>query len=263
MPARTLSAQSIRNVITLHDLSHLSYRELSKLLHISSTTVGKYLSAFERSSLSLAKTRRLRDEVLVNLLSPSPVRQFDGRRVALFDLFPAIHQSLSNPDTSLVDQWKLYSRKHRQGYRYSRFTQLYAEWRATNGLSKRPNNRWAMPIAQEDYKTLRAWRSSNNKKKWQRAVALLDLHEHCTMASVCRKLERSPKTIKKWHRMFLTDGLTNLALPSKRAINKERLAMIALKKERLVKIIHEAPSLHGVNWRTCSARGSAPTLRIP
>jgi transposase len=70
------------------------------------------------------------------------------------------------------------------------------------------------------------------------------------MASICRKLERSAKTIKRWRRMFLTDGLSSLALPSKKAVNKERQALITKKKERLVKIIHEPPSLHGVNRTT-------------
>jgi transposase len=70
------------------------------------------------------------------------------------------------------------------------------------------------------------------------------------MASICRKLERSPKTIKKWRRMFLTQGLASLALPSKKAVNKARQALITEKKERLVKIIHEPPPLHGVNRTT-------------
>ena len=70
------------------------------------------------------------------------------------------------------------------------------------------------------------------------------------MASICQQLERSPKTIKRWRLMFLTDGLASLALPSKKAVNKERQALITKKKERLVKIIHEPPSLHGVNRTT-------------
>ena len=251
MPARTVSAQKIRNVITLHALSDPSYRELSRLFDVSPSTVGKYLLAFERSPLSLAKTRCLSDQALIAVLSPaSPVQQPSRRHRTLLGLFPAIHQSLSDPTTSLLDQWKRYRRQQPHGLCYSRFVQLYAKWLSTNGLSMRSRNRWTVPITQDDYKTLRAWRSSNNKRKWQRAVALLDLHKHCTMASICRKLERSPQTIKKWRRMFLTGGLASLALPSKKTVGKERLAMITRKKERLVKIIHEPPSLHGVNRTT-------------
>jgi hypothetical protein len=67
------------------------------------------------------------------------------------------------------------------------------------------------------------------------------LHRHCTMASICRKLERSPRTVKKWRRTFLTDGIASRARPLKKAVNKERQALIRKKKERLVKIIHEPP----------------------
>jgi hypothetical protein len=46
MPARSLSAQKIRNIITLNAHSRSSYRELSRLSDVASSTVGKYLSAF-------------------------------------------------------------------------------------------------------------------------------------------------------------------------------------------------------------------------
>jgi transposase len=247
MPAKSIPTQTIRNIITLRALSHLSCRELSTLFDVAASTVGTYLSAFERSSLSLEQTRRLSDKALVDLLSPPAARQPNCRQRTLVALFPSIHQSLSDSTTSLLDEWKSYKRQHPQGLRYSRICQLYDEWLSTSGLTKWPRNRWTVPIAHDDYRALRAWRSSNDKRKWQRAVVLLDLHRHCTIASICRKLERSPKTIKKWRRMFLTEGLASLALPSKKAVNKVLQALITKKKERLVKIIHEPPSLHGVN----------------
>jgi hypothetical protein len=70
------------------------------------------------------------------------------------------------------------------------------------------------------------------------------------MASITRKIDRSPKTIKEWHRIFLTKGLASVALISKKSPNHKRLAIIAKKKARLVKIIHESPSLHGINRTT-------------
>ena len=116
MPARTVSAQKIRNVITLHALSDPSYRELSRLFDVSSTTVGKYLLAFERSALSLANTRCLSDQALIAVLSPaSPVQQPSRRHRTLLGLFPAIHQSPSDPTTSLLDQWKRYRRQQPHG----------------------------------------------------------------------------------------------------------------------------------------------------
>ena len=116
MPARTVSAQKIRNVITLHALSDPSYRELSRLFDVSPSTVGKYLLAFERSALTLAKTRGLSDQALIAVLSPTPpVQQPSRRHRTLLGLYPAIHQSLSDPTTSLLDQWKRYRRQQPHG----------------------------------------------------------------------------------------------------------------------------------------------------
>jgi len=71
MPTKPLSATKIRTIIALHWVSRLSYRELSKVFNVSSSTVGKYLSAFDRSGISLAQTRLLTDQALRELLCPS------------------------------------------------------------------------------------------------------------------------------------------------------------------------------------------------
>jgi hypothetical protein len=108
MSAKSLPAQTIRNVITLRALSHLSYRELSALFDVSRTSVGTYLRAFVRLSLTLGKTRSLSDEALLDLLLPTSVRQQSYRQNTLLRLFPGIHQNLSDPTISLLDQWQFY-----------------------------------------------------------------------------------------------------------------------------------------------------------
>jgi len=86
LTAKSLPAQTIRNIITLRSISRLSFRELSALCDASHTSVGTYLRAFERSSLSLDKTRRLSDEAPLELLLPSSVRQTSYRYSTLLGL---------------------------------------------------------------------------------------------------------------------------------------------------------------------------------
>jgi DNA-directed RNA polymerase specialized sigma24 family protein len=50
MSAKSLPAQTIRNVITLRALSHLSYRELSALFDVSRTSVGTYLRGTSKNT---------------------------------------------------------------------------------------------------------------------------------------------------------------------------------------------------------------------
>lgn len=261
MPATTLSARKIRDIITLHALSHPSYRELSRLFDVSSSTVGKYVSAFERSSISLASTRRLPDELLRQLLSPPRPLSRSCRHQKLIESFPTTHQCLNNHATTLLVQWRNYRQQCPTGYCYSQFANRYKQWLSANLLQRPRRNFWAICLSIEDIKTLKEWRSSNNKMRWERAVALLDMHKGCTIASICRKLERSPKTIKQWRQLFLNQGLSSLQIPFKKACNEQRLAFITKKKDRLVKIIHESPSLHGVNRTTWTLETLAAAYR--
>jgi len=80
---------------------------------------------------------------------------------------------------------------------------------------------------------LRALRSSNDKRKWQHAVALLDLHRHCTIASICRKLERS---------LFLTHGLASLALPSRKAVNQGLITRSTSSSDEAVDLLSPTPA---------------------
>ena len=250
MATRPVPPGKLRDLITLHYFFQPSLRQLGGLLHLASSTVGEYLRAFNRSSLSIADVQTLGDAVLrERLVPPRPKRQ-NRRQNELTNLFPAIHHNLSQNGKCLLREWEVYRKRQPRGYGYSQFTNLYAQWRSANRLPKPRVSRLALSLSSEDLKVFRAWRSSSNKRRWERAVALLGLGDGRTMKSICGKLERAPKTIKKWRLAFLDKGVGSLAIPSKKAVNKERLALIASKKERLVKIIHEPPSLHGINRTT-------------
>jgi len=85
-----ISANKIRNIIALHWVSRLSYRELSKVFNVSSSTVAKYLSAFDRSAISLAETRLLTDQALRELLCPPRPLHHSRRREVHMQSFPVI-----------------------------------------------------------------------------------------------------------------------------------------------------------------------------
>jgi len=85
-----ISANKIRNIIALHWVSRLSYRELSKVFNVPSSTVAKYLSAFDRSAISLAETRLLTDQALRELLCPPRPLHHSRRREVHMQSFPVI-----------------------------------------------------------------------------------------------------------------------------------------------------------------------------
>ena len=133
MPTKPLSATKIRTIIALYWVSRLSYRELSKVFNVSSSTVGKYLSAFDRSGISLAQTRLLTDQALRELPCPSRPLHRSRRHEILMRSFPVIHQCLISRTTTLLCEWQCYRNQHPSGYSYSQFTNLYGQWLASNG----------------------------------------------------------------------------------------------------------------------------------
>src|SRR5215831_14265609 len=80
MPTKPLSANKLRNIIALHAVSRLSHRQISRVFNVSSSTVGKYLSAFDQSSTSFWETRLLTDQGLRELLCPPRLLQHSRRQ---------------------------------------------------------------------------------------------------------------------------------------------------------------------------------------
>ena len=107
-----ISANKIRNIIALHWVSRLSYRELSKVFNVSSSTVAKYLSAFDRSAISLAETRLLTDQALRSCYVHLDlcITVADARYTC--SLFPLSHQCLNSRTTTLLYEWQRYRNQH-------------------------------------------------------------------------------------------------------------------------------------------------------
>jgi hypothetical protein len=104
---------------------------------------------------------------------------------------------LKDPSTSLLEEWHGYRKQHSGGYGYSQFTNLYGQWLSTKNLARHCRSRWAIALSTEDIKVLKEWRSLNNKRRWERAVALLNLHQGYEIPlrrdlPGTRQLERQP-----------------------------------------------------------------------
>jgi transposase len=73
------------------------------------------------------------------------------------------------------------------------------------------------------------------------------LQEVGNITNISRNIERSCKTIRKWHATYIDKGIKYLELPRTRGVPKQIIDNISLKKERIIKLIHESPSLHDIN----------------
>lgn len=255
MTQTSISPRKIKGVIIQHAIQGAGATFIARSFKIARSTVRAYLNLYNNSNLVHADILNLSANVVAASLRPQKNIYEDDRHSRLVDRFFQYHQRLGNENINLITLWREYSQSEPSGFKYSHFVARYHEWRKKNGFDKVKFNKWQIKhISKEDNKTLGAWRSSNTRSKWERAVALLDLHKGGEITKISKQIERSCKTIKKWHAVFMNRGIEHLDLRRTRRIAEQVISNIKLKKERLIKLIHESPSLHNINRTSWSLK---------
>jgi transposase len=140
MPAQRISMRKFKEVLRLtHDLG-LTHRQVARSLHLSKTTVAKYLDLAASASLTWPLPDSLNDADLTRLLFPEPLtgslHQFTTPD------FSTIHQELKRKGVTLLLLWEEYAAAHpASAYRYSQFCHLYKQWRSRLKLVLRQTHR--------------------------------------------------------------------------------------------------------------------------
>jgi transposase len=107
-------------------------------------------------------------------------------------------------------------------------------------------------IRDKDGSVLREWRASNNKKHWQKAVAILE-SRNLSPKNIATKIERSENDVEKWIQAFNRFGLDGLQRPDgrrgpiKSPERERRAALRDQKVRRILEIVHAKPSAYGIN----------------
>jgi transposase len=247
-----LSANKVRRLIVLWVSTLFNKSQLAERLRISRGTARKYITAFERSALMGNEIERLSNaELLVALLqrsSPRTEPTRSDRYNALARQLESIHTRLTAEPISLIDVWSEYAAIASTPYKYSQFANRYSLWCKERHLKRAAlNTRLSIVVNHNDLPTLGKWKLSNNRRLWERAVAILAMSNGENVASISSKIERSPQTIKKWCQIYAAGGFDQLALPRTKAQSTKSLDDLKEKKDRLIKLIHESPRLHDIN----------------
>jgi transposase len=249
MPGIRISYSKAARLIHLYALSSLNKTEISKTLDISRGTVRQYINYYEQSNLTYQKILLLTNKELVDLVYPAYVSSNTANKCQrLLKCFPAFYEKLRTQDCNLKQLWQEYCDKESRGFSYSHFVAKYHEWCSNNHLPLIKPNKWQIDrIGSNDLKLLKKWRSSTDRAKWEKAVAILGLHEGQPITKIATKIERSIKTIKKWREVFLTKGIENIDLRRTRKVSDDVKSMMKTKSDQLIKLLHEPPSIHNVN----------------
>jgi len=125
--------RSIKEVLRLRHQHHLSVREIARSCGLPVSTVGDYLKRAAMAHLDWPLAGELDEgQLQERLLATTPVEPPEPTAAdkARPD-WAALHEQLRRKGVTLQLLWQEYRQAHPEGYRYSRFCELYRAWAAT------------------------------------------------------------------------------------------------------------------------------------
>src|SRR6202167_4879561 len=130
MSQKALSMRKIQEVLRLRYDLGLLQNEIARSCSIAQSSVHRYLERASAAGLSWPLPQDCDDRRLNELLFP-PAPAGGSRPVRGPVDFAAIHRQLqSNKYVTLQLLWEEYRQSQPEGYRYSRFCELYQRWRS-------------------------------------------------------------------------------------------------------------------------------------
>lgn len=124
----------IREALRLHLQGGLSYSEVGRVLKISKSAVGKYVSLARVAGVDAAVAEGLDDDALeARLYRPALPRSSHQ----LAPDFGAVHQELKRPGVTLMLLWEEYATGNALAYKYTSFCIKYREFAKTQARSMR------------------------------------------------------------------------------------------------------------------------------
>jgi len=129
MPGARLSVRKIREILRLKFDLKRSNREVGRACRVSAGTVWDVMHRLKASGLQWPVPDHLSDEALEERLYRDHTSSATSRPTPDW---ADIHHELRKPHVTLALLWQEYRRIHPEdGYEYSRFCELYADWRDT------------------------------------------------------------------------------------------------------------------------------------
>jgi len=126
MPAERLSMRKVREVLRLKHALGLSYRKISEATGAGKTQAAEYVRRALAAGITWPVPEGIDDADLERRLFP--VADDGANKRAAVD-WPAMQRELKRRGVTLALLWQEYLAEHANGYSYTRFCELYGEWR--------------------------------------------------------------------------------------------------------------------------------------
>jgi transposase len=126
--------RKVREVLRLRHALGLSYRKINEALGVGKTSAGEIVRRAEVIGLTWPLPQLLDDGELERRLFTAPGETQPERPAADW---AKLHEELKRRSVTLVLLWQEYRAEHPDGYGYSRFCDLYGEWRRSVSATMR------------------------------------------------------------------------------------------------------------------------------
>src|ERR1019366_740657 len=122
-----LPMRKIREVLRLHSLG-LSQRQIAASCAVGQATVSEYLKAAEVAGLKWPDIAEWGEDRLTETVASSREKPVHRNQPPEPDFADIRHELQTNKHVTLQLLWEEYREKNPEGYRYSRFCDLYRGW---------------------------------------------------------------------------------------------------------------------------------------
>jgi transposase len=260
VPARRISLNKIKKLAEIYgDSNSPTVSGVAKSLRISRASVRRYRTYLVERGWSFTEFASLTSRKARAVLEDNHLAQSE-RYLNLLPLLPDIHMTLYEGKSDLKSCWEEYRHRYLEGYRYSSFVDHFRKWESQQKLPSIRCTPWrVVNVRDVDISELTKWRRSNDRRKWSKAVVILDSSAGVNMTALCAKLERSPRIIKRWLTSYNQKGIDGVRDREKRLRSHERVLQIKKKRDKIIEILHESPRLHGINRSSWSLGALAST----
>jgi transposase len=135
MPAERIAMRHVREVLRLKTAG-VSGNEIARRLNVASSTVRLTLQRLTAAGLAWPLPAEMTDIALEAHLFTAAGKKQGHRRCTEPD-WAAVHRELKRKHVTLQILWDEYIERHPDGYRYSRFCELYRGWASRISVTMR------------------------------------------------------------------------------------------------------------------------------
>jgi transposase len=138
MPAERAAMRQVRDVLRLKTAG-VAINEIARRVGVASSTVRLTLKRLAAAGLGWPLPPEMTDTALEEQLFTAVGKKQGHRRLTEPD-WAAVHRELKRKHVTLQILWDEYIERHPEGYRYSRFCELYRAWAARLSVTMRQSH---------------------------------------------------------------------------------------------------------------------------